>query len=72
MVGATPLLISVLLKCTPRHWAEKLSGGPIDETKAGPANALTNGFNSLASTTVGGRADDDGFNKEDAAKDTNV
>lgn len=50
MIGATPLLISVLLKCTPRHWVEKLSGGPIDETKEGPANALTKGFNTLANT----------------------
>jgi len=28
MMGATPLLISVLLKCTPERWLDKLRGGP--------------------------------------------
>lgn len=48
MIGASPLLISVLLKCTPRHWAAKLGGGPIDETKKTADSALTAGFNRLA------------------------
>lgn len=36
MLGATPLLISVLLKCTPTRWLRKLQGGPcgiVDEKK---------------------------------------
>jgi len=48
MIGASPLLISVLLKCTPRHWVEKLGGGPIDETKKSEGDALTAAFNRVA------------------------
>lgn len=63
MVGATPLLISVLLKCTPTKWLSKLEGGPcgiVDEKKA-VENRLTRGFDALAARQVGGAGDDDGY-----------
>lgn len=46
MIGATPLLISVLLKCTPTRWLRKLQGGPcgiVDEKKA-VSTRLTKAF----------------------------
>ena len=73
MIGASPLLISVLLKCTPRHWVEKLGGGPIDETKVAADSGLTAAFNKVASVQVGGgEAQDDGFKAADSTKDTNA
>lgn len=76
MVGATPLLISVLLKCTPLRWLKRLEGGPcgiVDETKA-MDNKLTQGFDKLAAMEVGGAdeaaATDDNFGKMDGVGGT--
>jgi hypothetical protein len=47
MVGATPLIVSVLLKCCKESWLEKFRGGPcrlVDERKA-MNNALVEGYN---------------------------
>jgi hypothetical protein len=43
MVGATPLLISVLLKCTPERWLESRIFNAIDENKE-MDNKLTQAF----------------------------
>lgn len=63
MVGATALLASVLLKCTPVSWLAKLQGGPcgiVDEKKR-IKNKLTDGFDNINSKTVnmGGTATDE-------------
>jgi len=69
MVGATPLLVSALLKCTPVKWLGKLKGGPcgiVDEKKEAK-NKLTAAFDSLSKKTVGAQEEDDGY--KDAEKE---
>jgi hypothetical protein len=71
MLGATPLLISVLLKCTPERWLTKLEGGPcgiVDESKA-VDTGLTRGFDRLAGMEVGAPENEkgDGYEKVDTA-----
>jgi len=49
MLGATALIMSVLLKCTPERWLEKFRGGPcgiVDESKA-VKNAITDAYTKL-------------------------
>jgi hypothetical protein len=70
MLGSTPLLISVLLKCTPRKWVEKFDIRIVDETKKMEEGGLVGGFNKYAAMQVGGNADakDDDF-KADGAEE---
>jgi len=54
MVGATALLASVLLKCTPVRWLAKLQGGPcgiVDEKKK-MNNKLLDKFEAVSNKTV--------------------
>lgn len=60
MVGATSLIVALLLKCTPVRWLNKLRGGPcgiVDETKA-VNNRLTQGFDRMNNMKVGSDAED--------------
>jgi len=61
MLGSTPLLIAVLLKCTPKRWVEKFKVGLVDESKEVEETGILKAFNQASSMQVGGggRKDDD-------------
>ena len=58
MLGATPLLISVLLKCTPERWLQWRIFNAVDENKE-MDNQLTKTFNSINDAKVGSNVDDE-------------
>ena len=69
MLGSTPLLISALLKCTPKAWVDKFKVKMLDETKAVDDSKLLQTFNKVAATSVGGGGgkDDDDYKADPVA-----
>ena len=68
MLGSTPLLISALLKCTPRRWVEKFKVGLINESKEEAETGMLKAFNQVNAIQVGSKKDKDDDYK-DAAED---
>jgi magnesium-transporting ATPase (P-type) len=56
MLGSTALLMSALLKCTPKRWVEKFKVGLVDETRVVEETGMLKAFNQAAATQVGGGA----------------
>lgn len=68
MLGSTPLLISLLLKCTPARWVEKFKVGIVDETKEVKESGLLKAFNQASSMQVGtGKKEPKDDNYQEAA-----
>ena len=69
MLGATPLLISALLKCTPRKWVEKFKVGLINESEETEETGVIKAFNQVNALKVGGGKDKDDDFKDAADPD---
>jgi len=69
MLGSTALLMSALLKCTPRKWVEKFKVKLVDETREVEETGMLKAFNQAAATQVGGGAGPEADSKDAGAAD---
>lgn len=71
MLGSTPLVVALLLKCTPAAWLEKDYGKLklVDESAEAKETGLVKVFNQAATMQVGGDGKDDDFKDPTAAEE---